>query len=100
MGTNEENIIENFVCLSKVELEPDLYTGSGSDQKVPAPTGSGSATLYTMTSCRENQSLVTFLSESGGGGAGGRAQLDRETAHFILSEAMIRTLEQISFDNK
>ena len=37
MGTNEENIIENFVCLSKVEPEPDLYTGSGSDQKVPAP---------------------------------------------------------------
>jgi hypothetical protein len=48
---------------------------------------------------RENQSLVSFLSESGGGGgAGGRAQLDRENAHFILSEAMIRTLEQINFD--
>ena len=31
--------------LSKVEPEPDLHTGSGSDQKVPAPTGSGSATL-------------------------------------------------------
>ena len=29
--------------LSKVEPEPDLHTGS--DQKVPAPTGSGSATL-------------------------------------------------------
>ena len=28
--------------LSKVE--PDLHTGSGSDQKVPAPTGSGSTT--------------------------------------------------------
>jgi hypothetical protein len=52
------------------------------------------------TLCRENQSLVSFLSESGGGGAGGRAQLDRENAHFILSEAMIRTLEQIGFDNK
>ena len=30
--------------LSKVEPEPDLC--SGSDKKVPAPTGSGSATLY------------------------------------------------------
>ena len=31
--------------LSKVEPEPDLYTGSGSDQKVPAPTGFSSVTL-------------------------------------------------------
>ena len=31
--------------LSKVEPEPDLPTGSGSDQKVPTLTGSGSATL-------------------------------------------------------
>ena len=31
--------------LSKMEPEPDLYTGSSSDQKVPAPAGSGSATL-------------------------------------------------------
>ena len=30
--------------LSQGEPEPDLY--SGSDKKVPAPTGSGSATLY------------------------------------------------------
>ena len=36
--------------LSKVEPEPDLYTGSGSDQKVPAPTGAGSATLISSTS--------------------------------------------------
>ena len=35
--------------LSKVEPKPDLYTGSGSDQKVPAPTGSGSATLLFTT---------------------------------------------------
>ena len=33
--------------LSKVE--PDLHTGSGSDQKVPAPTGSGSAILVSIT---------------------------------------------------
>ena len=26
--------------LSKVEPEPDVHTGSGSDQKVPSPTGS------------------------------------------------------------
>ena len=32
-------------ALSEVEPEPELYTGSGSDQKVLAPTGSGSATL-------------------------------------------------------
>ena len=31
--------------LSIVEPEPDLCTGSGSDQKVLGPTGSGSATL-------------------------------------------------------
>ena len=29
----------------RVEPEPDLHTGSGSNQKVPAPTASGSATL-------------------------------------------------------
>ena len=33
--------------LSKVEPETDLHTGSGSDKRVPAPTGSGSATLRT-----------------------------------------------------
>ena len=33
--------------LSKMEPEPDLYTGS--DQKVTAPAGSGSATLDTGT---------------------------------------------------
>ena len=31
--------------LSKVEPEPDLHTGSGSDENVPAPTVFGSATL-------------------------------------------------------
>ena len=31
---------------------------------------------------------------------GRRAQLDRENAHFILSEAMIGTLEQLSFDTR
>ena len=36
--------------LSKVEPEPNLHTGSGSDQKVPAPTGSGSTTLYRYRS--------------------------------------------------
>ena len=30
-------------------LPSHLYTGSGSDQKVPAPTGSGSATLIRAT---------------------------------------------------
>ena len=30
-------------------LPSHLHTGSGSDQKVPAPTGSGSATLVTGT---------------------------------------------------
>ena len=29
-------------------LPSHLYTGSGSDQKVPAPTGSGSATLIIL----------------------------------------------------
>ena len=35
-----------FSVLSKVEPEPDLHTGS--DQKVPAPTSSGFATLVGM----------------------------------------------------
>jgi len=48
---------------------------------------------------KANQSLVSYLSESGGERRKGRrAQLDRENAHFILSEAMIGTLEQLNFD--
>ena len=43
--------------LSKVEPEPDLYTGSGSDHKVPAPTGS--ATL--VTNSRDSASLYVYL---------------------------------------
>ena len=35
-------------------LPSHLHTGSGSDQKVPAPTGSGSATLVIVKS-------VTFM---------------------------------------
>ena len=38
--------------LYKVEPEPDLYTGSG--QKVPAPTGFGSATLVVVTNTGYN----------------------------------------------
>ena len=43
--TKRISLRTSFV-LSKVETEPDLKTGSGSDQKVPAPTSSGSATLH------------------------------------------------------
>ena len=60
---------------------------------VPASTG-----WYPRP--KANQSLVQFLSESGGEGCrrGGRALLDRENAHFILSEAMISTFEQMNFE--
>ena len=60
---------------------------------VPASTG-----WYPRP--RANQSLVQFLAESGGEGCrrGGRALLDRENAHFILSEAMISTFEQMNFE--
>jgi len=42
------------------------------------------------------------LAESGGDSVkkGRRAQLDRENAHFILSEAMISTFEQMNFERK
>ena len=33
-----------------------------------------------------------------GGRGGGRAELDRENAHFVLSETVISTLEQVSKD--
>ena len=37
-----------------------------------------------------------ILSESvAGGRGGGRAELDRENAHFVLSETVISTLEQV-----
>jgi len=70
----------------------DSVTGSWS-RIVPASTG-----WYPRP--RANQSLVQFLAESGGEGSrrGGRAQLDRENAHFILSEAMISTFEQMNFE--
>jgi len=58
------------------------------------------ATSGCVQKPKANQSLVSYLSESGGEGnrKGRRAQLDRENAHFILSEAMIGTLEQLNFD--
>ena len=48
--------LRNLSVLAKVEPVPDLNTGSDSDQKVPAPTGSGSATLL-----REYSGSVTGL---------------------------------------
>ena len=60
---------------------------------LPASTG------WTVPRPRHNQSLVQFISETGAGrGRGRRAQLDRENAHFILSEAMISTFEQMNFE--
>jgi len=69
-----------------------IVTGSWTEI-VPASTG-----WYPKP--KANQSLVDFLSESGGDSLrkGRRAQLDRENAHFILSEAMISTFEQINFE--
>ena len=37
VGLSKRISLRNSPVLSKVEPEPDLYTGSGSDQKVPAP---------------------------------------------------------------
>ena len=55
---------------------------------VPASTG-----WYPRP--RANQSLLQFLAETE---RGGRAQLERENAHFILSEAIISTFEQMNFE--
>ena len=41
-----------------LEPEPDLETGYCSDQKVPAPTDSGSATLLAQTGTRGSYCLV------------------------------------------
>ena len=49
MGTNEENIFENFVCFSKVEPEPDLYTGSNRLRDT-AGTGTQSSTAEIISS--------------------------------------------------
>jgi len=59
-------------------------------QIVPASTG-----WYPRP--KANQSLVAFISESGGDSMK-KAQLDKENAHFILSEAMISTFEQMNFE--
>ena len=64
MRTNEENIIQNFICFiyCKVEPEPKLYTGSVSDQKVPALTSSGSTTLITcLYICEVIRRTTIFL---------------------------------------
>ena len=37
MGTNEDKSLKILSVLSMVEPEPDLCTGSGFDQKAPAP---------------------------------------------------------------
>ena len=41
---------------------------------------------------------VTLSESVAGGRGGGRAELDRENAHFVLSETVISTLEQVSKD--
>ena len=38
---------------------------------------------------------VTLSESVAGGRGGGRAELDRENAHFVLSETVISTLEQV-----
>lgn len=43
---------------------------------------------------KQGQSLASFLSS--GQFAGARAELDRENAHFAISEAMISAVEQVS----
>ena len=40
---------------------------------------------------------VTLSESVAGGRGGGRAELDRENAHFVLSETVISTLEQVRF---
>lgn len=76
----------------------------GQDQNDSIVTGSWTEIVPASTGWypkpKANQSLVDFLSESGGDSLkkGRRAQLDRENAHFILSEAMISTFEQINFE--
>ena len=49
----------NSSVLSKVEQEPDLHTGSG--QKAPAPTGSGSSSA-TLQMTNKTDSISCFLS--------------------------------------
>ena len=39
------NVGTQYCGAGKVEPEPDLYTGTGSDQKVLAPTGSATLAL-------------------------------------------------------
>ena len=92
-------VLKKYEDKSEAEAEDEdegdgesAVTGSWS-RIVPASTG-----WYPRP--RSGQSLVQFLSETGGEGGrrGGRAQLDRENAHFILSEAIISTFEQINFE--
>ena len=84
--------------------ESDNADGGGGGGGDGAVTGSWSRIVPASTGWyprpRANQTLVQFLSESGGEGnrRGGRALLDRENAHFILSEAMISTFEQMNFE--
>ena len=63
MGTNEENTVSLRISsvLSKVEPEPDLYTGSG--RKVPAPSGSG--TLHNSKNKFFPLYAGTFLMNTG-----------------------------------
>ena len=63
VGTNEENIIENFVFFLSKE-ESDLQTGS--DQKVPALTGSGFATLLRgVIDTSESQDSAVLMTSEG-----------------------------------
>ena len=46
----------------------------------------------------ENNLLHSFHVLGRAGGGGGRAELDRENAHFVLSETVISTFEQMNCD--
>jgi len=103
---NNENEEKRFIK-SHQRARSDTSTinfNLGQDQNDSIVTGSWTKIVPASTGWypkpKANQSLVAFLSESGGESLknGRRAQLDRENAHFILSEAMISTFEQINFE--
>eukprot|EP00092_Neocalanus_flemingeri_P031736 GFUD01034474.1.p1 GENE.GFUD01034474.1~~GFUD01034474.1.p1 ORF type:complete len:784 (-),score=183.43 GFUD01034474.1:2335-4686(-) len=113
ISEKEESQIEKSEANDKILVKSHQRTRSdtstinfnlGQDQNDSIVTGSWTEIVPASTGWypkpKANQSLVAFLSESGGDSLkkGRRAQLDRENAHFILSEAMISTFEQMNFE--
>ena len=95
--TNLSSVLEPPAVLHSRGRAGSRGSDSGADESDGAWSRALPATTGWRPRPRPNQSLLQWLAESVASGRGGRqAELDRENAHFLLSETVISTFEEIS----